>query len=858
MFAAFLIYLKNSYSMTQYPLVSEYISTILSVEKHFNQLSCLCPVIHEDGSPVMIISKYSVLFMMQDPRNEKYYAVKCFTKDQLGRADAYKQIEEELSRVRPLYFTKIQYLENEIFVDSCQTEETKFPVLLMDWVEGMTLNKYIQKHIHNRYDMEMLAYRFSRLVNWLLPWHFAHGDLTPDNILVCEDGSLMLVDYDNMYVPAMKGQKTREMISPNFRHPNITDKDFNENIDDFPATSILLSLMAIAHNPEWFSRYRSANSLLLCESDYKNIKECQLIQSVLTTNNNNLHKALNIFLLAFEGFSFSDSLYGTVLFPLPQKMSAAPQTSISTTCDKNNYNVGFDIEPIYYSNDGSRLLFIGEFGYREYFVEEGTKVICDRAFSSFYSYRLRYVGIPDSVTHIGDYAFDHCENLRSLEIPRSVIHIGVNPFTYCHQLEDFVCHSPHFVYDNHLLLTYDKTILLACVSYCDLQCDYAIDSSIKIPDSVVRIEESAFEGCRLETIEFSKNLKHIGDRAFAETSISSITIPNVVVHIGNFVFASRRDQRYNCLNYVSIPSSVTSIGVNPFMGCSKLERVECESDHYEVIGQLLIDKDKTAIVSCFSRESCVEIPNGITHIGDYAFAECRELKAVVIPETVIHIGNAAFYGCDSLEELKIPNGVSFLGDKAFECCIKLKAINIPINISRIGDSMFNCCKCLEMIEIPNGATYIGDSAFACCSSLKSIIIPNSISFIGKQAFYDCESLESVVIPSSVTNIGAMAFEGCLNLKHVKIPKSVSEIGRYAFMSCKTVDISDIVDTLSEKAIFEGLLGDPDATCIKKVIIPKGSKSRFLSFENYRDLLWQYTIEFEERDADDHTVDIDLQ
>lgn len=124
-----------------------------------------------------------------------------------------------------------------MFVDTNNSEEYEFPVLIMDWVEGVTLDKYIRQNIDDQYVLKMLAYQFSKLAMWIIPQPFAHGDIKPDNVMVREDGSLVLIDYDGMYVPAMKGQKARELGSPDFRHPSRTENDFDEHIDDFSLVS---------------------------------------------------------------------------------------------------------------------------------------------------------------------------------------------------------------------------------------------------------------------------------------------------------------------------------------------------------------------------------------------------------------------------------------------------------------------------------------------------------------------------------------------------------------------------------------------------------------------------------------------
>ena len=229
-----------------YPLISDYIEAIKSAEDNFKELTNLRPVLGDDGQPVMTSGNFAVVFKMEDTETGKFYALKCFTKEQEGRAEAYHQIADALKDVESPYLVSLRFLDKELFVDTDQTSETEFPVLLMDWVEGKTLDKYLRENLDDKYALEMLAYRFSQLAQWLIPQPFAHGDLKPDNILVREDGTLVLVDYDGMYVPAMKGQKARELGSPDFRHPLRTENDFDENIDDYSLVSLLVSLYAIS------------------------------------------------------------------------------------------------------------------------------------------------------------------------------------------------------------------------------------------------------------------------------------------------------------------------------------------------------------------------------------------------------------------------------------------------------------------------------------------------------------------------------------------------------------------------------------------------------------------------------------
>lgn len=115
-----------------YPLISQYIESVLSAEDNFDTLSHLRPVLGTDGKPVMTSGNFAVVFKMKDGKTGRCYAVKCFLKDQTNRAESYRMIADELEYVSSTFLTRFKYLDKELFVDSSNTDETEFPVLLMD------------------------------------------------------------------------------------------------------------------------------------------------------------------------------------------------------------------------------------------------------------------------------------------------------------------------------------------------------------------------------------------------------------------------------------------------------------------------------------------------------------------------------------------------------------------------------------------------------------------------------------------------------------------------------------------------------------------------------------------------------
>ena len=338
-----------------YPLISEYVEAIKLAKDNFEELSYLRPVLDAEGQPVMSSGNFAVVFKMKDERDGKLYAVRCFHRDQEGREESYRLIEEELKDVESPYLVSFRYIDKELFVDSSQTDETEFPVLLMDWVEGITLDKYLRENLDDQYALEMLAYRFSQLAQWLIPQPFAHGDLKPDNILVREDGTLVLVDYDGMYVPAMKGQKARELGSPDFRHPLRTEDDFDEHIDDFPFVSILLSLKAISLNPLLIKKYGNKDRLLLSEKDYSIFPMIKMVMELSSSKDAEINCLVSCLILFLSGKSI-ENLADIVKIDEPFDFHMDFYPTIMKKGDAIDYLQ--DEFGVRYSKDGRRLLMV--------------------------------------------------------------------------------------------------------------------------------------------------------------------------------------------------------------------------------------------------------------------------------------------------------------------------------------------------------------------------------------------------------------------------------------------------------------------------------------------------------------------
>ncbi len=505
----------------QYPLISEYLAAILEAHDNLDKLSHLVPVLDKYGEPYRSSGAFAVVFKMKDEQTGKCYALKCFTEEQEGRAEAYRQIAEELEFVDSPYITSVKYLEKELFVDSnCENEE--FPVLLMDWIEGETMETYVAANYTDTHAMAMLCYRFCKMAAWLRSQSFAHGDIKPDNIMVRPDGTLTLVDYDGMFVPAMKGQKSPTIGTKDFSHPLRTIDDFDETIDDFALASIALSLKAISLDPSLLQTYGASDRLLFSAADYLDLSKSNTftaLQGLLADEE--ARTLMSMFLLASAQKNLSMCSFRLFGLQKPKE-----EEVWSTEVTKEDFENAVEDEfGVKYSKDWKRLLKAPAGLKGEYSIREGVNVIGNSAFEKCYS--LTSINISNSVTNIGDKAFSECKSLTNIDIPNSVTNIGNGAFSWCDSLTKIIIprsvvnmngnpfrawngdlhnESKAFIYENQVLFNKDKTTLIA---YRSKEKNYII------PNSVTYIGNDAFFDCKsLTSINIPNSVTNIGDRAF--------------------------------------------------------------------------------------------------------------------------------------------------------------------------------------------------------------------------------------------------------------------------------------------------------------------------------------------------------
>ena len=761
----------------QYPLLSEYVSAITHASENLDQLKHLEVVQDEHGEPYRSSGAFAVVFKMRDPRTGQLYALKCFTEEQEGRAEAYRKLEEELEVAGTTYFTSMRYYERELFVDSSVSSESEFPVLLMDWVEGSTMELYIREHYRDSYAMEMLCYRFCRLAAYLRSQPFAHGDVKPDNIMVSDTGTLTLIDYDGMFVPSMQGESSPTLGTEEFRHPLRTPELFDATIDDFALASIALSLRAIALDSQLLDLYGAPDRLLFSASDYHDLAQSKVMQAIWRlVGDKDLCKLVGLFVLAHAEQSLASTSFQLFSTTRPEKPVVVLLSTEVT--DEDLIEAYIDEYGVKFSPDRKRLLWAPR-DLVSYTIPDTVTTICDRAF--YWCHGLTALTIPNSVTSIGNETFDLCQKLTSLTIPNSVTSIGDGAFYGCSRLTSLtIPNSVSSIGDGAFYDCSSLTSLTIPNSVTSIGDGAFYDcsslTSLTIPNSVTSIGNRAFKKCSsLTSLTIPESVTSIGDSAFENCeNLTSLTIPDSVTSIGDSAFAG-------CSNLTSltIPNSLTMIGANPFGGLTL--QLDNQSPYFYEEDNVLFTADKKQLLAYCSTQTSYSIPDSVTSIGDCAFSSCSSLITLTIPDSVTSIGDYAFDNCKSLTSLTITDSVSSIGKWRFCGCESLTSLTIPNSVTAIGYSAFANCSSLISLTIPDSVTTIGDRAFASCSSLTTLTIPDSVTTIGDYAFNECHSLTSLTIPNSVTSIGDIAFEGCSSLTSLTIPNSVTTIGPNPFI-----------------------------------------------------------------------------
>ena len=427
-------------------------------------------------------------------------------------------------------------------------------------------------------------------------------------------------------------------------------------------------------------------------------------------------------------------------------------------------------------------------------AEEESKLVTTESGCIFYNgleekYIISYVGSDNQLILPGNfngqdygiyaYAFCYRDNLTKIVIPDSILSIGVSAFDNCKGLTyNEYSNGLYLALDSNpygiLIKIKDTTVTSVTInSGAKMIADCAFMgsniSSITIPDSVISLGERTFYGCsNLYNVVIPNGLKSIGARAFyACSAVENISLPESVTSIGDSAF-------FSCtgLKKLVLPNGIAEIGTTPFEMCP-LEEISIPAKAISYI-----PKSNLTIVTITSGE----------RLEKNAFKDCTKITSISLPDSITCVEKDAFTGCTNLNYYEDENG-TYLGNSNNHHLVLVSAKNNKVTeftlsekTKIIYDEAFYQFAELKSINL-DGITSIGRAAFMYCTKLESAVTADSAAYIGEDAFNNCDSLKSFTVPEGVSQILGQTFKDCSNLENVKLPDNIDYIAGSAFVNC---------------------------------------------------------------------------
>lgn len=335
--------------------------------------------------------------------------------------------------------------------------------------------------------------------------------------------------------------------------------------------------------------------------------------------------------------------------------------------------------------------------------------------------RLTSIKIPDSVTSIDNFTFEYCEGLTDVTIGKSVTSIGAEAFHGCSGLKSItIPNSVTSMGDRAFSSCSGLTNVTIGNSVTSIG-DYAFSEcsgliSVTIGNSVTSIGQRAFWYCsKLTDVTIPNGVTSIGDYAFYNcTGLTSVTIPDSITSIGEDAF-------YGCNNLEYNESDNGYYLVNSNNSCVALIKAKNTS----ISSCIINENTKVIYTNAFwkcSRLTDITIPNSVTSIGLRTFGYCRGLTSVIIGNSVTSIGEAAFWECSGLTSVTIGNSVTSIGEDTFYNCSALTSVTIPNSVTSMGDRVFkNCDRLKNIIMLPSNPPTLGSDAIP--SNVTTITVP---------------------------------------------------------------------------------------------------------------------------------------
>lgn len=337
--------------------------------------------------------------------------------------------------------------------------------------------------------------------------------------------------------------------------------------------------------------------------------------------------------------------------------------------------------------------------------------IDDRAFCN--CEKLKYVDFPTGLKRIGEAAF-LCTDLESIKLPDSVECIGANAFASCKELVQVDLPDHKIEVGNSVFENCSKLQKVTNMQY-------------------LADVDRAFRGCTALDIgnladystkitkDFYKDRKDLNDFVVRDDI--------EVIDSGAFLNSS--------LKTITLGKNIKSIGERAFAKCRELEIVDFSK------ATSLKEIRREAFTGCRSLKEIV-LPESLEYLGIAAFAQCENLKNVVIQGNSLRkLKDGTFEQCSRLEQIILPESIRKIYKSCFDSCLHLQHIDLPSRLIFLGAGAFYDCHSLKAITLPKGITYIPEDCFYRCTALETVKVSTRLTIIDRRAFHNCKQLTEV-------------------------------------------------------------------------------------------------------------------
>jgi hypothetical protein len=266
--------------MGAWPDLTEYHEAVQHPQRAFGDpgLKAVTLELDQFGMPKPVTGGNAVVYKAKEPGGflsfKKTWAIRCFLRPISDHAERYEAISRHLRKVRLPYDVNFQFLKHGI-----QIRSNWFPIVKMQWADGDLLHSHIEKQLRYPASLAALRAKWVTLVRHLEAAQVAHGDLQHGNILV-RGGSIQLVDYDGMWVPALRGRKATEIGHRAYQHPERSEQDYGQEIDRFSAFVIYLSLAALEKDATLWERFHTGDNLIFVREDFHQLGRSAIWQQL--------------------------------------------------------------------------------------------------------------------------------------------------------------------------------------------------------------------------------------------------------------------------------------------------------------------------------------------------------------------------------------------------------------------------------------------------------------------------------------------------------------------------------------------------------------------------------------------------